>query len=84
MLIPEKLKINRFRFVDIPKNSDYFARLGGQRPIPPASAYVEDSEGIPRYGNKTDILAHADAINMEQIRREAAEARDRAQREEEQ
>lgn len=28
MLIPKKLKLNKFRHVDIPKNREYFARYG--------------------------------------------------------
>lgn len=76
MFVPKKLKINMFRFVDIPKNADYFARLGQLRPEPSNSAFVGDND-LPRYANKTDILAYADAENMNQIRREAAEARNK-------
>lgn len=77
MYVPEKLKLNKFVFVDLPKPSTYFARLGGMRPSIPAGVYSGD-EILP-HGNKTDILAMAESANINQIRREAAEARDRAQ-----
>lgn len=81
MYVPEKLKLNKFVLVDIPKPSVYFARLGGLRPSLPAGVYSGD-EILPR-GNKTDLLAMAESANLAQIRREAAEARDKAQAEEE-
>lgn len=74
MFVVEKLKLNKFVHVEIPSNKDFFSRLAGARPIAPASAYSGD-ESVPNSMNKTDQLMYADEMNMNQIRREAAEAR---------
>lgn len=38
--VPEKLKLNKFKLVAIPKNRDYFARFGFAKS--PASSYSGD------------------------------------------
>lgn len=50
----EKMKVNSFRQVAIPRNAEYFARYGYA--VSPASLYTGD-EPAPKPMNKTDILA---------------------------
>lgn len=78
MYVVEKLKGNRFQDVAIPKNRDYFRRMNGNYPVPPLSAYSEDAT-VPLGMNKTEILATAGYVDIQAIRREAAEARNAAQ-----
>lgn len=52
MVIPEKLKLNKFKLVTIPRNSKYVERFGYG--ITPDKAFSGDQE-MPE-GNKTDIL----------------------------
>lgn len=42
MYVPEKLKLNKFRDVNIPDNRDYFSRYGFLQS--PANAYTGDVE----------------------------------------
>lgn len=74
MFVVEKLKLNKFVHVEIPNNSDFFYRLSGARPVAPENAYTGD-EYMPNSMNKVDMLAAADRVNMNQLRQEAAEAR---------
>lgn len=53
MYIPEKLKLNKFRQVDIPANRDYFARYGMLEV--PASKYSGD-ESMPVNESKIDSI----------------------------
>lgn len=76
MFIVEKLKLNKFVHVEIPKNSDFFSRLAGARPVAPAGSYTGD-DVVPNQLNKIDELIEADKVNMNQLRREAAEARNK-------
>lgn len=68
MFVVEKLKLNKFVHVEIPKKSDYFARLAGLSVNIPSSAYSGDE--MPPKGNKTDILAQMDAKNSAALERE--------------
>lgn len=74
MFVVEKLKLNKFVHVEIPKNSDFFYRLAGARPVAPAGAFTGD-DIVPNGMNKIDELYRADSVNLNQLRREAAEAR---------
>lgn len=53
MFIPNSLKLNKFRFVSIPKNCTYFQRFGFG--VTPSSAFSGDE--LPLNGNKTDVLS---------------------------
>lgn len=57
MYIPEKLKLNKFRQVDIPANKDYFARYG--LVDVPASQYSGDNS-MPQNQSKIDAILEAD------------------------
>lgn len=48
--VPEKLKLNKFKLVAIPKNRDYFARFGFAKS--PASSYSGD---LPAFFNEDKI-----------------------------
>lgn len=71
MFVVEKLKLNKFVHVEIPKKSEFYARLAGVQPSIPSSMYSGD-ELIPK-GNKTDILAQMDAKNSAALAREESE-----------
>lgn len=58
MLIPEKLKLNKFRLVKIPSNKDYFGRVGLQSAGSP-SMYSGDELVFP-VQNKVDQIVEAD------------------------
>lgn len=58
MLIPEKLKLNKFKLVKIPSNKDYFGRVGLQSPGTP-SQYTGDKMGTPAQ-SKIDQILEAD------------------------
>lgn len=74
MYCPKKLKLNKFVDVAIPKNSDFFARLAGARPEAPSGAYTGD-DILPVGMTKTELLASISEKDLNQIRKEAAEAR---------
>lgn len=78
MYCPEKLKLNKFRLVSIPKNRDFFARLGGTRPSVPSGAFTGD-DYIPSGMRKIDQLSAAQKMELNNLRAEAAEARNKAQ-----
>lgn len=78
MFVVEGLKGNRFKHVSIPKKSEYFARLQGQLSEPTSQYFTGDQE-VPVSGmSKVDQLDAANRADMNQIRREAAEAAERA------
>lgn len=76
------MKLNRFVHVEIPKNSDFFSRLAGNMPSIPIGMYSGD-ETPPMNLRKTEQLDYMAKTDMETVRREAAEAREDAQRAEE-
>ena len=53
MVIPEKLKLNKFKLVVMPRNADYFARFGSSTPS--ESVYGGD-ENPSRQESKLDQL----------------------------
>lgn len=58
MYVPdEKMRINKFRIVDIPRPIEYMKRFGSAEV--PSSAYSGD-EFAPLPQNKVDMLAYAD------------------------
>lgn len=58
MLIPEKLKLNKFKLVKIPSNKDYFGRVGLQGVGTP-SQYSGDDLASPQQ-SKLDQIIEAD------------------------
>lgn len=61
MYVPdEKMKINKFRIVAIPKPIEYMQRFGSAEM--PSSSYSGD-EYAPLPKNKVDMLADADAYD---------------------
>lgn len=61
MYIPEKLKLNAFRLVAVPKPAEMFARFGYQTPS--AAVFTGDDEVVSIVGRKTDVLADMDAYD---------------------
>lgn len=58
MFVPEKLKLNKFRLVRLPKPVDYVGRFGL---VPsPGSKYSGD-EVFSSTGTKTELLAQAES-----------------------
>lgn len=73
------MKLNKFQHVEIPKKSDFFARMSGNMPVIPSGMYSGDAD-LPSGGmRKTEILQRVNAEELNRIRAEAAEARNRAQ-----
>lgn len=60
MYCPDKLKLNKFKEVNIPSNRDYFARFG--KVTVPSSMYGGDKQAVPMPMNKTDELAKAQVL----------------------
>lgn len=64
-----KMKLNKFREVAIPRNREYFARLGQLEAH--SSLYSDDGEQIPIQGNKVDVIAAQEAYEKAQLKKEA-------------
>lgn len=61
MYVPdEKMKINKFKLVSIPRNCEYMRRFGNS--VAPSNMYTGD-EPAPLPRNKVDMLADADAYD---------------------
>lgn len=75
MWCPDELKLNKFKKVRIPKNSDYFARFQGRFPSIPNGQYSGDASMPSMNMSKIDQLEFANKADLNAIRREAAEAR---------
>lgn len=58
MYCPEKLKLNRFKQVQIPSNKDYFSRLGVV--ATPSTSYTGDDHDVHFPQNKTEEFARID------------------------
>lgn len=59
MYCPEKLKLNKFKLVRIPKGIELFGRIGQIEADP--SRYTGDGEALPFQQSKIDAIAEADA-----------------------
>lgn len=57
MYCPEKLKLNKFKPVSLPKNRDYMARLGYHEM--PASQFTGEDTAVDFENRKTEILDDA-------------------------
>lgn len=60
MRIPDKLKVNRFKIVNLPSNKDYFQRFGNR--TLPESLYTGD-DVAPTNQRKIDSIADYDAYD---------------------
>lgn len=72
MYCNEKMKLNKFVRVSIPKNSEYFRRFNGNLPIPSNGNYTGD-EVVPQSLTKVEQISYASRINEQKLREEAAE-----------
>lgn len=55
MYVPEKLKLNKFRLVRIPRNREYFGKFGK---VNPSGSYADpDADVIPTFQQKLDAIA---------------------------
>lgn len=74
MFVPdEKMKINKFRIVSIPKPIEYMQRFGSAE-MPSSSYSGDDYAPLPK--NKVDMLADADAYDamMQKVELEKAKS----------
>lgn len=62
MFCPDKLKLNKFRFVRIPTNAEYFGRFGFADPS--TGVYSGDQQGI-EVGTKIDNIEKANSFYEE-------------------
>lgn len=74
MKIPEKLKLNRFKYVRIPKNKDYFMKYGFQDISD--DHYTGDEEILPQFLSKMDAIYRGEMEVMDSIRQSELEAAD--------
>lgn len=81
MYVEDKLKLNKFEHVSLPSNSELWNRSGCARVIPAESLYSSE-ESVPLDMRKSDVYASTMREEMNALHREAAEARDKAQEEE--
>lgn len=61
-MIPEKLKVNKFKMVRIPSNKEYFARLGS---LEVSDKLYTGDEPAPMPQNKVDTLALMDELDRQ-------------------
>lgn len=66
MLIPEKLKLNKFKLVKIPSNADYFGRVGLQSVGTPNLYTGDEIAVMPQ--NKIDQILEADQEYKQYLR----------------
>lgn len=59
----DKMKINKFKLVAIPRNCEYMRRFGKQTSL--SSQYSGDS-AAPRSGNKVDMLYQAELMDIQE------------------
>lgn len=73
MYIPEKLKLNKFRFVDIPKPITYFKRFGYQSTNP---VQFTGDQVAPASMSKIDEINLGAKINENYLELETKQAND--------
>lgn len=76
------MKLNKFVHVEIPRPSTFFARMAGNMPMIPSGMYSGE-ESVPDNLRPTEQLQYSQRSVLNQMREDAAEARNRAQRQEE-
>lgn len=70
MYCNEKMKLNKFVKVAIPKNSEFFRRFNGNLPVPSNGSYSGD-EAIPHGLTKPEQISYAARINQQHLSDEA-------------
>lgn len=70
MYCNEKMKLNKFVKVSIPKNSEYFRRFNGNLPIPSNGNFTGD-EVLPEGMTKNQQLSYANRINEQMLAEES-------------
>lgn len=70
MFVPEKLKLNKFVEVAIPRNSVLLGRLGLHDTKP--QSFTGDESDIPMMQSKLDMLAEQNQIMWEQYQKSLA------------
>lgn len=73
MYCNEKMKLNKFVRVSLPKNSEYFRRFNGNLPIPSNGSFTGD-DVAPASLTKNQQLHAASQINDQLNRQEDDEA----------
>ena len=61
MYVNEKMKLNKYVQVKIPKNSEYFRRFNGNLPIPSDGSFSGD-EAAPAGMTKNQQLHYGEAV----------------------
>lgn len=64
----EKMKINRFKSVKIPRNCEYVRRFGK---LTPMDCQYTGDQLPPRSGNKVDMLYQAELMDLQDQRSSA-------------
>lgn len=67
----EKMKVNAFKAVAIPRNCEYMRRFGRQVAV---SSQFTGDERPPVQGNKVDMLYQADLMNLQDVNSESDES----------
>lgn len=67
-----KLKLNRFKEVNLPSNAEYFSKFGPRKSLDAGYTPTDDDgKEIPIRGNKVDQIAAMDAFDRSKARQEA-------------
>lgn len=71
MFVPKKLKLNRFKVVNLPSNKDYFARFGNR--TLPEQMFTGD-EFAPSASRKIDQIVDYEAYDRMMQERELSQS----------
>lgn len=78
MYCNDKMKLNKFVQVAIPKNSEYFRRFNGNLPVPSNGNFSGD-EVIPAGMTKVEQISAASRLNEQFLAQEAQEGKEGAE-----
>lgn len=78
MYCNEKMKLNKFVQVAIPKNSEYFRRFNGNLPVPSNGNYSGD-EVVPQGLTKVEQISAANRLNEQYLADEAKKGEEGAE-----
>lgn len=78
MYCNEKMKLNKFVQVAIPKNSEYFRRFNGNLPVPSNGNFSGD-EVIPSGMTKVEQISAANRLNEQYLAQEAKKVEEGAE-----
>lgn len=65
MIVIDKLQLNKFKIVSVPRNKDLYARVGGRVPSQGTSGFVSEMGK-----DKFEILADSEAAIMQEYQEE--------------